>query len=264
MSNSSSRQNSSDTSRDRMSSNNNSSDWNSSSSSSSRSSDKLSWSDKRFVTKAADDGQDEVQLAQLAAQKASNPDVRNFAQQLVQDHTQVNSELMSIASTKNVKLDKDNGQDRTYRRLSKASGNEFDREFIEHMVDEHEKDIKMFEKAASNAKDTEIRQFASKHVDHLRQHLAQAQQLQQSIVPTGRTDSDSWRANSSANDTTNNASTSGANSTSNNSSATNSDSSSSALTGRNSNAGATGNSSFNTGSSSSSGATGSSTSSTSP
>lgn len=237
--------NGSDTSSSRMSSsNNNSSDYNRNSSSTrSSSSDKLSWSDKRFVTKAADDGQDEVAIAQLAAEKASNPDVRDFAQKLVQDHTQVNSELMSIANTKNVKLDKDDStKDRSYRRLSKASGQDFDREFVEHMVDEHEKDIKMFEKAASNAKDPEVREFASKHIDHLRQHLAQAQQLQQSIVPTGRSDHDSWKSQSS----TGSSSTTSSGNTS--------------LSGHSTNAGATGNSSFDTSSGSSAGSTSSSTS----
>lgn len=242
-SSSDSMQNSNDTSNNRMSSNN-SSDYNDNSSRRSGSSDKLSWSDKRFVTKAADDGQDEVALAKLATEKANNPDVRNFAQQLVQDHTQVNSELMSIANSKNVKLDKDDStKDRTYRRLSKASGQDFDREFVEHMVDEHEKDIKMFEKEANNAKDQELKEFASKHVDHLRQHLAQAQQLQQSIVPTGRSDRESWKSQSS----------SGSSSSSN--------TGSTGFSGHSTNAGATGNSSFDTSSGSSAGSTSSSTSS---
>ncbi|MEO5960890.1 MAG: DUF4142 domain-containing protein [Opitutaceae bacterium] len=157
--------------------------------------EKLSWSDKRFVTKAADGGQAEVQIAQLAADRASNPDVKSFAQKLVADHTAVNSELTTIASTKRVDLDKDEGQDRFYRRLSKKSGMDFDREFIEHMVDEHEKDVKMFDKASQDAKDADIRSFASKHVAHLREHLQQAQSLQQSSMATGRMDNSSGAYN---------------------------------------------------------------------
>ena len=150
------------------------------------SSAKLSWGDRRFVTKAADGGQTEVQAAQLAAQRATNPDVKNFAQKLVDDHTKVNSELMTLAKQKNVKLDTDDHKDRAYNRLNKKSGAEFDQEFVENMIDEHEKDIKMFEKAASDAKDAEVRSFASKHVSHLREHLQQAQNLRQSVMPTGR------------------------------------------------------------------------------
>ena len=156
--------------------------------------DKLSWGDRRFVTKAADGGQSEVQLAQLAAQRATNAEVKSYAQKLVDAHTKVNSELTNLASQKNVKLDTDDDQDRAYKRLSKKTGSEFDQEFVEHMIDEHEKDVKMFEKAASEAKDSEIRSFASKHVGHLRDHLQQAQSLRQSVMPTGRIDDSSGRS----------------------------------------------------------------------
>lgn len=176
----------------------NGSEMSSNNESSSSSSKKLSWGDRRFVTKAADDGMEEVQLAQLAAQQATNPEVKQFAQQMAEQHQQVNSQLMSIAESKNVKIDKDDEtKSREYKRLSKASGSDFDREFVERMVDDHEKDIKLFEKAANNAKDPEIRQFASSTLDHLRQHLTQVQQLQQSIVPTGHTGKNSWRTQTS-------------------------------------------------------------------
>lgn len=157
------------------------------------SSAKLSWGDRRFVTKAAEGGQSEVQAAQLAAQRATNPDVKTFAQKLVDTHTKVNSELMGLAQQKNVKLDADDNKDRAYNRLNKKAGSEFDQEFVEHMIDEHEKDIKMFEKAASDAKDAEVRAFASKHVSHLRAHLEQAQNLRQSVMPTGRSEDGSAR-----------------------------------------------------------------------
>lgn len=154
-----------------------------------RSGDKLAWRERRFVTKAADHGTAELNLAQLATEKASNPEVRSYAQKLIEAHEKVKSELTALANQKNVKLDlDDDGKDRTYKRLSSKSGREFDEEFVEHMIEMHEDDVKMFEKAASDAKDAELRAFASKHVDHLREHLQQAQSLRQSIMPTGRDD----------------------------------------------------------------------------
>jgi putative membrane protein len=157
---------------------------------------KLGFMDRRFVTKAADDGMAELNIAQLAAQRATNPDVKSFAQKLVDDHSKVNSELMSLDSQKNVKIDKDDGKDRAYKRLSNKSGNDFDQEFVEHMIDEHEKDIKLFEKAAQDAKDSDVKNFAAKHVDHLRMHLQQAQSLRSSTMATGRDSSFSGRADS--------------------------------------------------------------------
>jgi putative membrane protein len=226
------------------------------SSSSSSSSNKLSWTDRRFVTKAADDGQAEVQVAQLAADKASNPDVKQFAQQMVQDHTQANQQLMSLASSKNVKLDKDDGKDRTYKRLSKASGNDFDREFVEHMVDEHEKDVKLYEKASQNAKDPEVRQFASSTLEHLRHHLQLAQQLQQTVASANGSSNSSWRTSSSSSDSSN-PSSSPTGSTSGFSSG------SSDMSGHSTNAGTTGSSSGSSANSSSGAGASSSSSSTS-
>jgi putative membrane protein len=156
--------------------------------------DKLSWGDRHFVTKAADGGKDEVAIAQLAATQASNSEVKAFAQKLVDDHTKVNEELTGIAQQKNVKLENDDDHDRSYKRLAKKSGMEFDRDFVEHMIDDHEKDIKMFEKAAKDAKDSEVRAFASKHVDHLREHLKIAQGLRATVMPTGRMDDSSGRS----------------------------------------------------------------------
>jgi putative membrane protein len=165
------------------------------------STDKLSWGDRRFVTKAADSGNDEIALAKLAAEKATSSEVKSFAQKLIDDHQMVASELQTIASQKNVKMDKDGDHDRTYKRLSKKTGNDFDHEFVEHMIDEHEKDIKMFEKAAKDAKDSDVRSFAAKHVDHLREHLSKAQSLRQTIMPTGRDAGVTTRSSSTSYDT---------------------------------------------------------------
>ncbi|MEY4940983.1 MAG: hypothetical protein RIQ93_2718, partial [Verrucomicrobiota bacterium] len=49
----------------------------------------------------------EVELATLASERATNQEVRSFAQKLLQDHQQSNSELKQIAATKNVKIDED-------------------------------------------------------------------------------------------------------------------------------------------------------------
>lgn len=65
----------------------------------------LKRADRRFLSKAADDGHAEVALAQLAVQKAENADVRSYAQKLVTDHEGVNQELMALAQKKGVMLE---------------------------------------------------------------------------------------------------------------------------------------------------------------
>ncbi len=222
-----------------------------SASSSSSQGKKLGWGDKRFITKAADSGMLELQVAQLAAQKAQNPDVKQFAQQLIQDHTKANQKLMTIASAKNVELDKDDvTKDRAYRRLNDASSGEFDREFVEFMADQHESDVKLFQKASENAKDQEVRQFASSTLPHLQQHLQHVQQLQRSVQPTGSDDQGfGSRTSETSNSSNSNLSTSntGGSATSGSSAGFNSGSSSSG-SGSSSSAPAWGSSSTSSGS----------------
>jgi len=55
--------------------------------------------------KASENGMKEVALSQLAAQRATNAEVKSFAQQMVTEHTQVNQALMQLAQQKGVTLD---------------------------------------------------------------------------------------------------------------------------------------------------------------
>lgn len=139
----------------------------------------LSHGDRKFVEDAARGGLFEVQSGQLAASKANDEQVKQFADRLVQDHGKANDELKQIAEAKGVKLP---GQDKRADRheldkLRKLSGDQFDREFARHEVKDHEKDIADFEQAASKLKDPDLKAWAEKQLPVLREHLALAQKL---------------------------------------------------------------------------------------
>jgi putative membrane protein len=142
--------------------------------------DKLSHADKSFIEDAAKGGMFEVQSGKVAEQKASDPQVKEFAQRLVQDHSKANDELMQIAQAKGVKMpDKDKWADKhELNKLNKMSGADFDREFAQHSVKDHQKDIQKFEKASAKLKDPEVKAWAEKQLPVLREHLAMAQKLQ--------------------------------------------------------------------------------------
>src|ERR1700716_742753 len=57
---------------------------------------------KAFIELAAQDGMTEVQLGELALRNSKNPHVRQFAQQMIDDHGKANIELVGIAQQKNV------------------------------------------------------------------------------------------------------------------------------------------------------------------
>jgi putative membrane protein len=66
-----------------------------------------------------------------------------------------------------------------HERLSRLSGREFDREYIKAMVDAHQNTVERFERQAKGGDDPEVKQFVSKTLPTVRQHLERAQQIQQ-------------------------------------------------------------------------------------
>lgn len=145
--------------------------------------DKLARGDRRFVQKAAESGMFEVQAAQLAATKATDPQVKSFAGMLVDHHTKANNELVQLANAKKVELPAapPRGMRRDMEKLGKKSGAEFDQDFVRQIgIKAHEKDIKLFEKAGGDLKDPDLKAFVAKTLPALREHLAQAEKLPQS------------------------------------------------------------------------------------
>jgi putative membrane protein len=103
-----------------------------------------------FVEHMMMDNQAEIQLGNLAQERASNADVKAFGQALVTDHTKANEELSQIASqlqvTAPTQLDKKHQE--LQKKLSNLQGAAFDREFIKAMIDGHEKDVRELKKKA--------------------------------------------------------------------------------------------------------------------
>ena len=146
-----------------------------------RKDDKLARGDRKFIQEAAEGGMMEVQAGQLAASKATDPNVKSFADTLVKDHTNANNELVQLANGKHVELPAapSRGQRKDIEKMGKLSGKDFDKKFVEMGVKDHEKDIKKFERASGNAKDPELKGWIDKTLPTLREHLAQAQKLKQ-------------------------------------------------------------------------------------
>jgi putative membrane protein len=142
-------------------------------------SNKLDHADKEFIEDAAKGGMAEVETGKLVAQKASDPSVKEFGNRMVQDHGKANDELTQLAQSKGVKMpDKEKWGDRhEMSKLQKLSGADFDREYAQHAVKDHEKDVKKFQKAAQSAKDPDVKAFAAKTLPVLQEHLAMAQKL---------------------------------------------------------------------------------------
>lgn len=149
----------------------------------------LAHGDRKFVEDAAKDGLAEVELGKLASSKATNDQVKQFAQRMVTDHGKANDELKSLASAKDVDVpaSTDRKHQKELDKMSKADASRFDREYMEHMVKEHKKDVKEFEKQAKHAKDPELKAFAEKTLPTLHDHLQLAQSTYDAVKHGGKT-----------------------------------------------------------------------------
>jgi putative membrane protein len=135
---------------------------------------KLKHADRSFIEKADVAGREEVEISQIAAERASNPDVKKFAQMMVDDHTRANEELASIATACGVKLkDKPKNEDKWSRKDAK----DFDRDYMKKMVDDHKKVIDLFSKESKDGADEQLVEFARKTLPKLQHHLDEAARL---------------------------------------------------------------------------------------
>jgi len=142
--------------------------------------DTVSSGDKSFVVKAAQGGMTEVQLGQLAADKATSQDVKDFGSKMVTDHGKANDELKSIASSKGITLpDKlDAKHQAMVDKMNGLSGAAFDKAYVDAMVGAHKKDNALFAKEASSGQDADIKAFAAKTDETVKMHLSMIQDIQ--------------------------------------------------------------------------------------
>jgi putative membrane protein len=130
----------------------------------------MSTSDKTFVREAAEGGLAEVQLGQLAEQKASNPEVKKFAERMVQEQ---------VATRDGITLPKklDAKDEMLKTRLEKLSGPAFDRTYMQNMVTDHRHDIAQFEHEDRMGHDNDVREFAAHTLPTLKSHLQEAEKV---------------------------------------------------------------------------------------
>jgi putative membrane protein len=139
----------------------------------------LKRADRDFMEKAAKAGMEEVEISRVAAARTSNPNVKELAQMIVADHEGANEELATLAAAKNVSLP---AKDAAFaEKWSKHKASDFDRDYLDKMVNAHEDAVKLFDRQARNGDDPEAVAFARKHLPALQHHLQQALDLKKAL-----------------------------------------------------------------------------------
>ncbi len=128
----------------------------------------LNVSDKMFVKKALKGGMMEVTMGKMAEQNATDPEVKKFGARMVADHGKAGDELKALAEKKGVKMPKE-----------KDAGKwKSDKDYVNDMVKDHEKDLAEFEKEAKDTTDSDLKEFAAKTSKVISGHLAMIKEIQ--------------------------------------------------------------------------------------
>jgi putative membrane protein len=132
-----------------------------------------------FAVAAANGGMMEVELGKVAEEKGVNQRVKDFGAMMVKDHSAADDHLKSIASMLNITLP-DSVSDDTRKEIDKLKmkkGRDFDKAYVDMMLDDHKKDIAEFRKCADNCSDSSIKSFASVTLPVLEKHLDSIQAI---------------------------------------------------------------------------------------
>jgi len=139
--------------------------------------------DAKFVTTAANDGMAEVAVGKIAQDKAVSRRVKSFATMMVTDHTKAGDDLAALAKTKNITLPATPDADAQKKAddLSKKTGKDFDKAYVDAMVAGHEGAVKLFTDASQNCKDADLKDFATKTLPTLKMHLDSIKAIKKSM-----------------------------------------------------------------------------------
>jgi putative membrane protein len=135
--------------------------------------------DAKFYTGAADGGMAEVEMGNLAQQKAQSQSVKDFGAQMVKDHSAANKKLKTLALSKNISLPAgpSAAENAVKAKLQALSGQSFDQSYIRNMIKDHEEDIAEFKREAATGEDPDARAFATAFLPMLESHLKQIQAI---------------------------------------------------------------------------------------
>jgi putative membrane protein len=140
--------------------------------------------DKKFVSGALEGGMAEVALGKLAAEKGSTPEVKQFGQQMVDDHTKLGEQMKPVAQQIGVKIPTElSKKDKALEaKLSALSGAQFDKAYVDAMVKDHKKDYSEFQEEAKSAVIPSVKQAAAAGEPVIKSHLEHIEQISKSTT----------------------------------------------------------------------------------
>ncbi len=139
--------------------------------------------DATFMMTAASSNMLEIELGKMAAQKATDPQVKEFAKMMVEHHTKASQEMKSMASQMGLTLPTAlmPMHQQMVDKLSQKSSDNFDESYMDTMETAHKMDIAMFEAKTNNAESDDVKSFASKTLPQLKKHQEKASTIEDTV-----------------------------------------------------------------------------------
>jgi putative membrane protein len=141
------------------------------------------FTDANFVQKAFSANMHESKLGAIGQVKGNSPQVKEFARRMVLDHGKAQNELRAAARAANIPVpDKMMPKDQQdVEKFENYKGDNFDVDYMKHMVDDHQKAVKLFTTATKEAKNEAIKNYAQKTLPVLKQHLELAKKINDQV-----------------------------------------------------------------------------------
>ncbi len=132
--------------------------------------------DKQFIQTASQSDFTEIKFSQLAADKATNPRVKQYAQKMITDHQQLETEMKPFADKLGVTpvTELDSEHQAKYDALSGMSGTDFDKTYMTGMDQDHHKALDAFKAEESATSDKDFKKVVAKGEKVVAQHTMMA------------------------------------------------------------------------------------------
>jgi putative membrane protein len=144
------------------------------------------WSSPRVLGFATVANAGEVELGKLAQKKATHADVKAFAKMMVTDHSAMLADTKKLGSKLSVTADTaaddardlmNHGRDAVKELTEKAAGADWDKNYMDKMVDGHKDVLSKLQDAAKNTPDAQLKTALESAVGKVQTHLTKAEDI---------------------------------------------------------------------------------------
>lgn len=162
--------------------------------------EKVSSGDQDFVQDVSRMNAAEIDISRLAVDKASSPDVKKFAQMAVDDHTAAGDKLSGVAVQNSIDAPAtvDDSHRSLHDKLAGKQGLDFDRDYIDAMIDDHQK---LVDKLESRIDRDTVSKYKATASERATDKKPEVEVKAQSVVPEKSDDPVTQRINAWAADT---------------------------------------------------------------